>query len=709
MGPLGRTAVAVSVLYLLFHGAFDRPTAAATVGLVAFVLIPSLAATAFFMAARSARASWLRTGFLGFAASFGFTALGTGITAWQQRILGQDPTYSWSNLPYLLSYPAAMIGVLSLSGSRRGPVDRWRLALDSAVAVLAAIVVTWLYVIVPLAGQSHSWWERALTYSYPTGDLVLFAALVPTLLDPRPSRYLPHLRLLAFGQMTYLAADLGYQLPGTELAWLPVPWTAVVYLVGYVGMIWAAEAFHRAPAPISEVVVPVQASAPRNPLPVILGLVVYALLIVTAGQPGTSHHGVLGVAAVAITGLILARGRLTERENIRLTRALEEQRSVARFRSAIQHLRVGVIVLDGRGRFVVGNPAGLAMLDLSEAEVVGKRLFDSGKQAMREDGTMLALDDNLVTAALATKRPVTDLVVGLLHPQYPDRRWLMVDAHPALGDSGEVLEVVLTMHCITERRALEQQLRQTQRLEAVGRLAGGVAHDFNNLLTAIIGQASLLQGDVAPGDPRAEGLADIRIAADRGASLTRQLLAFSRRQQLRPEVHDLNELVREVERLLARLLLNELELVTELAAEPLAVRIDRGQLEQVIVNLAVNARDAMPDGGVLRISTGRLAARATGFPVGLRGGVEEAATLTVSDTGQGMDEAVQARVFEPFFTTKDVGKGTGLGLSIVFGIVQQSGGEVVVESAPRRGTAVTVYLPLVSSELQVVQGPGRAS
>jgi PAS domain S-box-containing protein len=237
---------------------------------------------------------------------------------------------------------------------------------------------------------------------------------------------------------------------------------------------------------------------------------------------------------------------------------------------------------------------------------------------------------------------------------------------------------------LTDRAAGEERLRQSAKMEAIGHLAGGVAHDFNNLLTVITGYADVLADDLPPDDPAAGVVAEIRAAAARAADLTRQLLAFSRKQVLRPRPVRLGELVENLRKMLGRLIGEDVRLVTSSDPALAVVRADPGQLEQVLVNLAVNARDAMPTGGTLSIECRNLAAAPGGGRL---------VRLTVSDTGCGMSDAVKARIFEPFFTTKGPGKGTGLGLATVFGIVQQSGGRIAVESRAGIGTTFRIDLP----------------
>ncbi|MDB4951328.1 MAG: Blue-light-activated protein [Gemmatimonadetes bacterium] len=250
---------------------------------------------------------------------------------------------------------------------------------------------------------------------------------------------------------------------------------------------------------------------------------------------------------------------------------------------------------------------------------------------------------------------------------------------------------------ITERVALEEQFLQAQKMEAVGRLAGGVAHDFNNLLTVIIGNTNLLLLDLAPSDPRHCELAEVLQAAASAERLTRQLLAFSRREVVQPRRVVLEDALTAAEALLRRLIGDDVLLVILPGSPPSTVQIDPGQLEQVVLNLAVNARDAMPTGGELAIETHAAEVHPEQAAAhGLAGG-GRFAVLSVRDGGMGMDEGTRARIFEPYFTTKEVGKGTGLGLSTVYGIVKRNGGFVTVESEPGRGTTIAVHLPLAGT------------
>jgi two-component system, cell cycle sensor histidine kinase and response regulator CckA len=271
-----------------------------------------------------------------------------------------------------------------------------------------------------------------------------------------------------------------------------------------------------------------------------------------------------------------------------------------------------------------------------------------------------------------------------------------------LGDQQVLLSIV---HDVTERNAFEAQLRQSQRLEAIGRLAGGVAHDFNNLLTVMLNSAAAVERSLPEASDAGAHVADLRHAARRATDLTRQLLAFSRRQVMRPTVVDLNEVVDGLRGFLQRSLGAPFSLEVSRAPELPRVRVDPAQVEQVLMNLILNARDAMPRGGRIRITTGTEHVAPHGVsavPPGLW------VTLRVADDGDGMDEETRARAFEPFFTTKSAEEGTGLGLATVYGIVTQSGGHVMVESAPGQGATFTVYLPM-GEDASIEQAPTRRS
>jgi len=277
-------------------------------------------------------------------------------------------------------------------------------------------------------------------------------------------------------------------------------------------------------------------------------------------------------------------------------------------------------------------------------------------------------------------------------------RWLTGSGRVLLGDDGRPLRAVGISLDVTERRALDAQYQQAQKMEAIGRLAGGVAHDFNNLLTVILGYSQLLQRSLAPGDPRGQDVAEIQKAGAMAATLTRQLLAFSRKEIIEPRLLDLNRVFADMRGMLERLIGEDVQVVLRLRPELAAVRADRAQMEQVLMNLAVNARDAMPDGGIVTIETANVTLDALYAKTYLSLTPGSYVTLTVTDTGSGMTPEVQRHLFEPFFTTKERGKGTGLGLATVHGIVTRNGGSVNVYSEVGRGSSFRVYLPMADAQ-----------
>ena len=281
-------------------------------------------------------------------------------------------------------------------------------------------------------------------------------------------------------------------------------------------------------------------------------------------------------------------------------------------------------------------------------------------------------------------------------------RWLSGTGRVVLGDDGTARRAVGISQDVTERRMLEDQYRQAQKMEAMGRLAAGVAHDFNNLLTVILGFCELLLEDLAPGDRRQLGIGQIQKAGLQAAAMTRQLLTFSRKEIIEPTLLDLNAIVTDMQALLARLIGEDVHVVLALEPALALVKADRGQVEQIILNLSVNARDAMPKGGTLSIATANLAFAQC--PVNSLFQIKPGpcVSLTVTDTGTGITPEVLARLFEPFFTTKGVGKGTGLGLATVHGIITRSGGSVTVDSEVGRGTSFIVHFPKADAEQPAV-------
>jgi len=375
------------------------------------------------------------------------------------------------------------------------------------------------------------------------------------------------------------------------------------------------------------------------------------------------------------------------------------RRSEARYRSLVQSAVYGIYRSSPEGKFFDVNPALITMLGYDSAEEVlaldpESDVFVDPSEQVRVMGEFrrgARLDHVEVRWKRKDESAITVRLSG------------RVVNHPE--ETAEVVEIIA--EDITERRVLENQFRQAQKMEAVGRLAGGVAHDFNNLLMVISGYAEVLLEHTRKGDPLYPKIEAIHQATDRATTLTRQLLAFSRKQLLELKVVDLNVIVEDMERLLRPLIGENIELHAQLAPNLGRTRADAGQIEQVLMNLVVNSKDAMPNGGSITIQTAN--ARMNNENVRREYSYIQPGfyvVLSVTDTGEGMDKETQSRIFEPFFTTKEKGKGTGLGLSTVYGIIKQSGGYVLVESEPGQGTAFRIYLPRVEDALEPVGAVG---
>jgi PAS domain S-box-containing protein len=377
------------------------------------------------------------------------------------------------------------------------------------------------------------------------------------------------------------------------------------------------------------------------------------------------------------------------------------RRSEEQYRLLYETMAQGVVYQDTEGRLIHANPAAERMLGLSLEEMLHKTSYDSDWHLIREDGSPLAGSEHPAMVAVRSGKPVEQYALGVMNPRTKKHVWISVSAIPLFqpGDTTP-FQVYSTFEDITGRRQAEQereklqaQLHQAQKLESVGRLAGGVAHDFNNMLQAILGYAELALHLVRPEDAMHAHLLEIQKAAQRSADLTRQLLAFARRQVISPRVIDLNETVEGMLKMLRRLIGEDIDLAWLPGKHLWPVRMDQSQIDQILANLCVNARDAITGVGKVTIETDNVTFDETyccdhpGFVAG------DYVLLAVSDSGCGMDRETMAYIFEPFFTTKGIGEGTGLGLATVYGIVKQNKGFINVYSEPAQGTTFRIYLP----------------
>ncbi|KAB2832494.1 MAG: PAS domain S-box protein, partial [Candidatus Dadabacteria bacterium] len=366
--------------------------------------------------------------------------------------------------------------------------------------------------------------------------------------------------------------------------------------------------------------------------------------------------------------------------------------SEARYRSLVDNALVGVYQSTLDGRFTYVNDAMARMFETSVEEMLVEPVLqryqgpsdrESFIRILKEKGRV---DNYEMTVPTKTGRQITLLVSASLHDE---------------TISGMLMDITALKEAEAEREHLTEQLRQAQKMEAVGQLAGGIAHDFNNILNAIIGFGSILKDGIDPDDPLHVNIDEVLMAAERATQLSHSLLAFSRKQVMDLRPVDLCEIVQRITRLLHRVIGEDVELRVSCADRTVPVLADSGQVEQVLMNLATNARDAMPQGGILNMKVGRFVMDDAFTMTHGYGTPGQYAVISVSDTGSGMDAETRQRIFEPFFTTKGPGKGTGLGLAMVYGIVKQHEGFINVYSEPGHGTTFRVYLPAARALAEV--------
>jgi len=414
--------------------------------------------------------------------------------------------------------------------------------------------------------------------------------------------------------------------------------------------------------------------------------------------PDTARQWVLarGEAKRAADGRITGlRGTAQD-----ITARKHTEAELAKLHSAIEQSPVSILITDAQGVIEYVNPKFTQLTGYTPEEARGHtpRIMKSGYTSDEEYRQLWSTigAGRIWEGTFRNRKKNGELF------------WEHATIAPVKSAQGEISHYIAIKEDITARRQLEDQLRQAQKMEAVGQLAGGIAHDFNNILTAIIGYTTLLDMKMAGDDPLRVNLHQTLAAANRAAELTRSLLAFSRKQTIALQPVDLNQSIRSMDEFLRRVIGADIELQTVLGERPLIAVIDRGQFDQVLVNLATNARDAMPGGGAVTIATRSLEIDADFVGSHGFGQPGAYALVTCADTGSGMDEATRQQVFEPFFTTKGLGQGTGLGLSMVYGMVKQHHGYITVASAPERGTTLSIYLPLAPEEAASQALPARA-
>ena len=603
-----------------------------------------------------------------------------------QAMTGSSVLPLWVHVDFVLVYVIVIFGLLSFPIAPRRRADRITLLFDIATIALSGVMIFWYWsVSTGVFTTTTTLASKANVIGYPSADLAVVLISTILLVRSADSRSRSIFGYIALAYLCSSIADFwyGYLEAGADFqrnTAIDLCWFAAVLFP-----IFAAKSQleHSAePGPPKR-----ETDRWMAEIPFIAVGLAFAMLFLAIRDNRENVEVQLGVGALLITILAIARQRISAREAARLMS--ERASRDARFRALVQNSSDVVIVLDASLCATYVSPAIEGVLGHTPEQRLGRAFVEMVATENRGEAA------ELLARVAASPFAAESLRCRMVHADGTVRTMETLASN--LLEDPAVTGIVLNSRDISQREALEEQLQHTQKLEVVGRLAGGIAHDFNNLLMVIGANAEFVLSDDSDMGAKREAAIEIQETTKRAAALTKQLLAFSRRQESRPAVIDPNDIVRHVERMLLRLLMHATRFQTDLTDTPIAVNVDPGQLEQALLNLAVNARDAMPVGGLLRLRTRsvHLAERTQVERGTLLPG--EYVTISVEDEGAGMSPEVRSRIFEPFFTTKPIGSGTGLGLAMVLSVVQQAGGQVHVQSEPGVGTTITLYLPAVAS------------
>jgi PAS domain S-box-containing protein len=597
---------------------------------------------------------------------------GTIWTAWI-TIVGRNDYGLWLNRLSFGQYLLSTAGYLAFPGKRVPRESRVRFALDVALIVVAALVLTY-YVGFRLLMRNPAE-APALTTVEALLDWGMFVVAAVGCVQKRDAVIRRALVLLLSAHLASLAGSAVLEFTPAYRAGHPVD--GLWFLAWFLRWSAARYVWYRGPTAGE---VPSASAQPYEGSQFLYVMVggVFALLFWRIVVGDDQFLAVLALAAIGMGGLLILRQVAELRENRRLFRLQEERES--RFRLLVQESSDVVVVLDGNGVLTYVSPS-LTQVFGPDARVErGMRLTDLlTPEGAARLGSIFA-GPRLPAARLET------------HVQVAPGRWREVEAvWTDLRQDPAVNGIVVNCRDVTDRNEIERHLQRTQKLDAMGHLAGGLAHDLNNVLAIIRGYTELLVSDVPESSPARSDLDQVVNAVDRAAAVTKKVLAFSRKQSGGWVLLDLNAVVSGLEPMLRQLMKDQVEVHVDLEAGLWPVRADQGQIEQVLVNLATNGRDAMPDGGRLRIVTSNRTLEPATVVAGLRPG--DYVAVVVTDAGIGMPAEILARIFEPFFTTKPKQRGIGLGLSIIQGIVSDADGGILVDSTVGKGTSVTVLLP----------------
>ncbi len=600
---------------------------------------------------------------------------------------------------YLAAYPIVTLG-FTLLVVRRPLGAGWSVLLDGGILTAGLALLVWVFFADPiLRDPGLRPVERSVEIAFLLCDIALIGVVSCLLLGSETGT--PSIRLFVLSVLAMLIGDGLTGSNGTAFA------SATPAMIAYFAQygLWGAAVLH--PSMAKPARLNVDRSHRMTPTRVATlfgsGLVAPAILAVQ----GLTQPSQIDFAALSLGGTLIVILAIASIVDMVLEQTVAAEKQLVleeRFRQTSETLKaildsspLPIVVVDRHRRVLFWSRAAEQLFGYTADELMGKR---SPIVPPDQSPGGKALMPRVLAGA--------SIVEQELPGQTKDGRPINVRAHfaPIADESGRILGAISLMEDTSELDRLQAELVEARKLESIGRLAGGIAHDFNNILTAILGFADLSL-DEPPGTDLTGYVTGIRDAAERAAGLTQQLLAFSRRQVLQPHVLAVNEVVAGVESMLRRLIGEQIELEMDLDSEAGYLRADRTQLEQVILNLTLNSRDAMPKGGRLVVQTGHrhYAPASRSRPRELEPG--NYVTISVSDTGQGMDPETRDHIFEPFFTTKSRGRGTGLGLATTYGIIKQSGGSVFVESEPGRGTTFRIYFPTVMREVSLAGDSGE--
>ncbi len=594
------------------------------------------------------------------------------------------PRYTWLDPLYLAYFPLVAIGALTLPQAPRRRYGWLRVTLDTTVTLGGAGVLIWFLVNLNPPGPRV---VNVGAYAFPMAALVGLVGVNAALSRGSPIPTRPAFLLLIGGLSLSMVSDFVYQLL-VAAGYAGYNWSVPASVVTNLAVLWGAWRYQTDPVAAARQTA--RQGALFSPLPILVVTGVALMLLWVSGQGLNGVVEPLLVSLVVLNLLLILREVLALVDTARTLADEAARESRARYEAFVRHSSDLVLAIDPSHRVIYASPAATTALGIEAEQLIGRDVLELLHPEDTSQATAF-LDDLLLSPGGSSTVPWR-----LRHAAGGWRRFEIAGSN--LVQEPAVQGIVLNARDVSEREVLEERLRQAQKMEAVGRLAGGVAHDFNNLLTAVLAGSELALVEIAQGHPAREDLEEIRKAAVRGAALTHRLLAFSRREAPTPQILRLGEVVASATRMLERLIGERIRLATSI--DPLAghTKVDPSDVEQALLNLAANARDAMPEGGTLTLAVRDedlaepLVSSFLSAPAG------PYVVLEVEDTGMGMDEATRSRIFEPFFSTKARGEGTGLGLAGVYGMVKRAGGGITVESLPGKGTRIRMLLPRISAE-----------